>query len=81
MLSLSVRTPGSWSSAGCETLRRETQTSCLCSHLTYFAVLMVGVLLPVATHRLSLSCARRLLINSLINSLTKTLKVAPVVPC
>nr|XP_020020225.1 adhesion G-protein coupled receptor G1 isoform X2 [Castor canadensis]XP_020020226.1 adhesion G-protein coupled receptor G1 isoform X2 [Castor canadensis]XP_020020227.1 adhesion G-protein coupled receptor G1 isoform X2 [Castor canadensis]XP_020020228.1 adhesion G-protein coupled receptor G1 isoform X2 [Castor canadensis]XP_020020229.1 adhesion G-protein coupled receptor G1 isoform X2 [Castor canadensis]XP_020020230.1 adhesion G-protein coupled receptor G1 isoform X2 [Castor canadensis]XP_02 len=37
-----LRTPGSWSSAGCETLRRETQTSCLCSHLTYFAVLMVS---------------------------------------
>ncbi|XP_007945694.1 adhesion G-protein coupled receptor G1 [Orycteropus afer afer] len=34
--------PGSWSDAGCETLRRETQTSCLCNHLTYFAVLMVS---------------------------------------
>lgn len=32
---------------GCETIRRETQTSCLCNHLTYFAVLMVrGPLLP-----------------------------------
>lgn len=39
----SASNPGSWSSAGCETVRRDTQTSCLCSHLTYFAVLMVGV--------------------------------------
>lgn len=37
----SVRSQGSWSHAGCETVRRETQTSCLCNHLTYFAVLMV----------------------------------------
>ena len=38
----SVSSPGSWSDAGCETIRRETQTSCLCNHLTYFAVLMVS---------------------------------------
>lgn len=42
----SVRSPGSWSDAGCETIRRETETSCLCNHLTYFAVLMVRGLLP-----------------------------------
>lgn len=34
--------PGSWSNAGCETISRETHTSCLCNHLTYFAVLMVS---------------------------------------
>nr|XP_004663569.2 adhesion G-protein coupled receptor G1 [Jaculus jaculus]XP_044987781.1 adhesion G-protein coupled receptor G1 [Jaculus jaculus]XP_044987784.1 adhesion G-protein coupled receptor G1 [Jaculus jaculus]XP_044987790.1 adhesion G-protein coupled receptor G1 [Jaculus jaculus]XP_044987796.1 adhesion G-protein coupled receptor G1 [Jaculus jaculus]XP_044987803.1 adhesion G-protein coupled receptor G1 [Jaculus jaculus]XP_044987808.1 adhesion G-protein coupled receptor G1 [Jaculus jaculus] len=43
--------PGSWSSEGCETLRRETQTSCLCNHLTYFAVLMVSSLEVEATHK------------------------------
>ncbi|KAM9191612.1 adhesion G-protein coupled receptor G1 isoform 1-T2 [Dugong dugon] len=37
-----LSSPGSWSDAGCETLRRETQTSCFCDHLTYFAVLMVS---------------------------------------
>ncbi|KAM6176304.1 adhesion G-protein coupled receptor G1 isoform 2-T2 [Erethizon dorsatum] len=37
-----LNSSGSWSSAGCETHRRETQTSCLCDHLTYFAVLMVS---------------------------------------
>ncbi|XP_066098862.1 adhesion G-protein coupled receptor G1 [Saccopteryx bilineata] len=43
--------PGSWSSAGCETLRRETQTSCLCNHLTYFAVLMVASVEVDAVHK------------------------------
>ncbi|KAM5263227.1 adhesion G-protein coupled receptor G1 isoform 2-T2 [Ctenodactylus gundi] len=43
--------PGSWSSAGCETLRRETQTSCLCDHLTYFAVLMVSSVEVDAVHK------------------------------
>uniref|UniRef100_A0A8D2HMI5 Adhesion G-protein coupled receptor G1 n=1 Tax=Urocitellus parryii TaxID=9999 RepID=A0A8D2HMI5_UROPR len=37
-----MSSPGSWSNAGCETISRETHTSCLCNHLTYFAVLMVG---------------------------------------
>ncbi|XP_023421776.2 adhesion G-protein coupled receptor G1 [Cavia porcellus] len=37
-----LSSPGSWSSAGCKTHRKETQTSCLCDHLTYFAVLMVS---------------------------------------
>lgn len=37
-----MSSPGSWSNAGCETISRETQTSCLCNHLTYFAVLMVS---------------------------------------
>ncbi|EGW12727.1 adhesion G-protein coupled receptor G1 isoform X2 [Cricetulus griseus] len=43
--------PGSWSSAGCETVRRDTQTSCLCSHLTYFAVLMVSSMEVEAVHK------------------------------
>lgn len=43
--------PGSWSSAGCETVHRDTQTSCLCSHLTYFAVLMVSSMEVEATHK------------------------------
>ncbi|KAM5133028.1 adhesion G-protein coupled receptor G1 isoform 2-T3 [Callospermophilus lateralis] len=34
--------PGSWSNAGCETISSETHTSCLCDHLTYFAVLMIS---------------------------------------
>ncbi|KAM4801309.1 adhesion G-protein coupled receptor G1 isoform X2 [Urocitellus parryii] len=37
-----MSSPGSWSNAGCETISRETHTSCLCNHLTYFAVLMVS---------------------------------------
>ncbi|KAM6223749.1 adhesion G-protein coupled receptor G1 [Rhynchocyon petersi] len=43
--------PGSWSDAGCETLRTETQTSCLCNHLTYFAVLMVSSVEVDAIHK------------------------------
>ncbi|XP_004704930.1 adhesion G-protein coupled receptor G1 [Echinops telfairi] len=43
--------PGSWSDAGCETLRKETQTSCLCNHLTYFAVLMVSSVEVDAVHK------------------------------
>ncbi|XP_004843212.1 adhesion G-protein coupled receptor G1 [Heterocephalus glaber] len=46
-----LSSPGSWSSAGCETLRRETQTSCLCDHLTYFAVLMVSSVEVDAVHK------------------------------
>lgn len=46
-----LSTPGSWSSAGCETIRKETQTSCLCNHLTYFAVLMVASLEVDAVHK------------------------------
>ncbi|XP_077607429.1 adhesion G-protein coupled receptor G1 [Crocuta crocuta] len=42
---------GSWSDAGCETIRRETQTSCLCNHLTYFAVLMVASVEVDAVHK------------------------------
>lgn len=42
---------GSWSNAGCETIRRETQTSCLCNHLTYFAVLMVPSVEVDAVHK------------------------------
>ncbi|XP_017531138.3 adhesion G-protein coupled receptor G1 isoform X1 [Manis javanica] len=42
---------GSWSDAGCETIRRETQTSCLCTHLTYFAVLMVASVEVDASHK------------------------------
>ncbi|XP_062032892.1 adhesion G-protein coupled receptor G1 isoform X2 [Lepus europaeus] len=47
--------PGSWSQAGCETVRRETQTSCLCDHLTYFAVLMVSSVEVDAVHKHYLS--------------------------
>lgn len=43
--------PGSWSSEGCETVHRDTQTSCLCSHLTYFAVLMVSSTEVEAIHK------------------------------
>ncbi|XP_028357765.1 adhesion G-protein coupled receptor G1 [Phyllostomus discolor] len=46
-----LSSPGSWSSAGCETVRRETQTSCLCNHLTYFAVLMVASVEVDAVHK------------------------------
>ena len=47
----SASSPGSWSDVGCETIRRETQTSCRCNHLTYFAVLMVHEpLLPHCRH-------------------------------
>uniref|UniRef100_A0ABI7VZZ7 Adhesion G-protein coupled receptor G1 n=1 Tax=Felis catus TaxID=9685 RepID=A0ABI7VZZ7_FELCA len=48
---LTLRSPGSWSDAGCETIRRETQTSCLCNHLTYFAVLMVASVEVDAIHK------------------------------
>ncbi|XP_074054726.1 adhesion G-protein coupled receptor G1 isoform X2 [Macrotis lagotis] len=34
--------PGSWSDSGCKTKVGETNTSCFCNHLTYFAVLMVS---------------------------------------
>ncbi|XP_008833104.1 adhesion G-protein coupled receptor G1 [Nannospalax galili] len=43
--------PGSWSSAGCDTVHREMETSCLCSHLTYFAVLMVSSTEVEAIHK------------------------------
>ncbi|XP_006863684.1 PREDICTED: G-protein coupled receptor 56 [Chrysochloris asiatica] len=46
-----LSSPGSWSDAGCETLRRETQTSCFCNHLTYFAVLMVSSVEVDAVHK------------------------------
>lgn len=46
---------GSWSDAGCETNRRETQTSCHCNHLTYFAVLMVSGPLPASQPYLGLA--------------------------
>uniref|UniRef100_A0A8D2DQF1 Adhesion G-protein coupled receptor G1 n=1 Tax=Sciurus vulgaris TaxID=55149 RepID=A0A8D2DQF1_SCIVU len=46
-----MSSPGSWSNAGCETISRETQTSCLCNHLTYFAVLMVSALEVGAAHK------------------------------
>ncbi|XP_021561470.1 adhesion G-protein coupled receptor G1 isoform X2 [Neomonachus schauinslandi] len=42
---------GSWSDAGCETIGRETQTSCLCNHLTYFAVLMAPSVEVDAVHK------------------------------
>ncbi|XP_004468568.2 adhesion G-protein coupled receptor G1 [Dasypus novemcinctus] len=43
--------PGSWSDAGCDTVRRDTQTSCRCNHLTYFAVLMVPSVEVAAVHK------------------------------
>lgn len=46
---------GSWSDEGCRTIRRETQTSCLCSHLTYFALLMAPSVSVDALHRHYLS--------------------------
>ncbi|XP_036131422.1 adhesion G-protein coupled receptor G1 [Molossus molossus] len=46
-----LSSPGSWSSAGCETIRKETQTSCFCDHLTYFAVLMVASVEVDAVHK------------------------------
>ncbi|XP_033700984.1 adhesion G-protein coupled receptor G1 isoform X2 [Tursiops truncatus] len=48
---LTLSSPGSWSDVGCETIRRETQTSCLCNHLTYFAVLMVTSVEVDAIHK------------------------------
>lgn len=42
---------GSWSNAGCETIRKEKQTSCRCNHLTYFAVLMVASVEVDAVHK------------------------------
>uniref|UniRef100_A0A8C3X7H5 Adhesion G-protein coupled receptor G1 n=1 Tax=Catagonus wagneri TaxID=51154 RepID=A0A8C3X7H5_9CETA len=48
---LTPSSPGSWSDAGCETIRRETQTACLCNHLTYFAVLMVASVEVDAAHK------------------------------
>ncbi|XP_069353879.1 adhesion G-protein coupled receptor G1 isoform X1 [Eulemur rufifrons] len=50
-----LSSPGSWSSAGCETVRRESQTSCFCDHLTYFAVLMVSAVEVDAVHKHYLS--------------------------
>ncbi|XP_055001393.1 adhesion G-protein coupled receptor G1 isoform X2 [Sorex araneus] len=46
---------GSWSDAGCETIRQETQTSCHCTHLTYFALLMAPSVDLDAVHRHYLS--------------------------
>ncbi|XP_008066215.1 LOW QUALITY PROTEIN: adhesion G-protein coupled receptor G1 [Carlito syrichta] len=46
-----LSSPGKWSSAGCETIRKETQTSCFCNHLTYFAVLMVSSVEVDAVHK------------------------------
>ncbi|KAB0350006.1 hypothetical protein FD754_014863 [Muntiacus muntjak] len=48
---LTSSSPGSWSDAGCETIRKETQTSCRCNHLTYFAVLMVASVEVDAVHK------------------------------
>ncbi|XP_006878986.1 PREDICTED: G-protein coupled receptor 56 [Elephantulus edwardii] len=48
---LTLNSPGRWSDAGCQTLRTETQTSCLCNHLTYFAVLMVSTIEVDAVHK------------------------------
>ncbi|XP_015681226.1 adhesion G-protein coupled receptor G1 [Protobothrops mucrosquamatus] len=34
--------PGKWNTSGCEVIQEEYQTTCLCDHLTFFAVLMVA---------------------------------------
>ncbi|XP_007431423.1 adhesion G-protein coupled receptor G1 isoform X1 [Python bivittatus] len=34
--------PGKWNTSGCEAVQEEYQTTCLCDHLTFFAVLMVS---------------------------------------
>ncbi|XP_063169155.1 adhesion G-protein coupled receptor G1-like [Candoia aspera] len=34
--------PGKWDTSGCEVVRGENETTCLCDHLTFFAVLMVS---------------------------------------
>uniref|UniRef100_A0A8C5SMY6 Uncharacterized protein n=1 Tax=Laticauda laticaudata TaxID=8630 RepID=A0A8C5SMY6_LATLA len=36
--------PGKWNASGCEVVKEEHQTTCLCDHLTFFAVLMVSIL-------------------------------------
>uniref|UniRef100_F6VQE0 Adhesion G-protein coupled receptor G1 n=2 Tax=Monodelphis domestica TaxID=13616 RepID=F6VQE0_MONDO len=43
--------PGSWSDSGCQTQVGDTNTSCLCNHLTYFAVLMVSSVEIDAIHK------------------------------
>uniref|UniRef100_A0A8D2HNF5 Adhesion G-protein coupled receptor G1 n=1 Tax=Urocitellus parryii TaxID=9999 RepID=A0A8D2HNF5_UROPR len=72
-----MSSPGSWSNAGCETISRETHTSCLCNHLTYFAVLMVGASpRPRATTRAEfLSPARHLSLINLKKPRDYTVKV------
>ncbi|XP_046537631.1 adhesion G-protein coupled receptor G1 isoform X2 [Equus quagga] len=69
---LTLRSPGSWSDAGCETIRRETETSCLCNHLTYFAVLMVASMEvdPVHKHYLTLLSYVGCVISALACTLT-----------
>uniref|UniRef100_A0A670YJP1 Adhesion G-protein coupled receptor G1 n=1 Tax=Pseudonaja textilis TaxID=8673 RepID=A0A670YJP1_PSETE len=34
--------PAKWNTSGCEVVKGEHQTTCLCDHLTFFAVLMVS---------------------------------------
>ncbi|KAG8524309.1 Adhesion G-protein coupled receptor G1 [Galemys pyrenaicus] len=48
---LTMNGSGSWSDTGCETIRKETQTSCFCNHLTYFAVLMASSVELDAVHK------------------------------
>ncbi|XP_028931452.1 adhesion G-protein coupled receptor G1 [Ornithorhynchus anatinus] len=42
---------GNWNDSGCSTEVGERQTTCLCNHLTYFAVLMVSALEIDVVHK------------------------------
>ncbi|KAM3829166.1 adhesion G-protein coupled receptor G1-like [Vipera latastei] len=41
-MSSTASQPGKWNTSGCEVVQEESQTTCLCDHLTFFAVLMVS---------------------------------------
>ncbi|XP_045389589.1 adhesion G-protein coupled receptor G1 isoform X2 [Lemur catta] len=69
-----LSSPGSWSSAGCETVRRESQTSCLCDHLTYFAVLMVSAVEVDAVHKHCLSVLSY--VGCVVSALASVLTIA-----
>lgn len=44
LFSILASQPGKWNTSGCEVVQEESQTTCLCDHLTFFAVLMVSIL-------------------------------------
>uniref|UniRef100_A0A8C8ZVT8 Adhesion G-protein coupled receptor G1 n=1 Tax=Prolemur simus TaxID=1328070 RepID=A0A8C8ZVT8_PROSS len=69
-----LSSPGSWSSAGCETVRRESQTSCFCDHLTYFAVLMVSAVEVDAVHKHYLSILSY--VGCVVSALASVLTIA-----
>lgn len=41
---ISASHPGKWNTSGCEMVPGKHQITCLCDHLTFFAVLMVSIL-------------------------------------